>query len=167
MFSTRDLLQSRNRVYIILTTISLLLSPRTCFSQVTQAITHRTINYEELPDDRLSYIEELERGWWYRYKVQYFTSLVPTQRWLRTERNMCPGDVVLIEYKNKSFPGTYRLGRVNEVEHDTNDGLVRTCTVSYKLIKPGNARDINKNITAKEVRVPVQRLVLIMPIEEQ
>jgi hypothetical protein len=127
----------------------------------------RNIDYEELPDDRLSYIEELERAWWYQYKVQYFASLVPTQRWLRTERNMCPGDVVLIEYKNKSFPGTYRLGRVNEVEHDATDGLVRTCTVSYKLIKPGNARDITKNITAKEVRVPVQRLVLIMPVEEQ
>ena len=80
---------------------------------------------------------------------------------------MCVGDIVLIEYKNKSFPGTYRLGRVKEVEHDTTDGLVRTCTVTYKLIKAGNARDVTKNITSKEVRVPVQRLILILPVEEQ
>ena len=82
---------------------------------------------------------------------------------------MCPGDVVLIEYKSKSLPGTYRLGRVRDVEVDQHDKLVRTCTVVYKLIKP--ITDINKNsindVVTKEIRVPVQRLVLILPVEEQ
>ena len=54
----------------------------------------------DIPSERLSYIEELERSWWYQYKVQYFTSLIPTQKWLHTARNMQPGDIVLIEYKN-------------------------------------------------------------------
>ena len=82
---------------------------------------------------------------------------------------MRPGDVVLIEYKSKSLPGTYRLGRVREVELDQSDKLVRTCTVVYKLVKPiTNAnRNIIKDVVSKEVRVPVQRLVLILPVEEQ
>ena len=88
---------------------------------------------------------------------------------MEQKRNVTPGDVVLIEYKSKSFPGTYRLGRVKDVEVDSEDGLIRTCTVVYKLIKPSSAnmRDIFKDITTKEIRVAVQRLVLILPIEEQ
>ena len=123
----------------------------------------------DIPMERLSYIEELERSWWYQYKVQYFTSLIPTQKWLKAKRNMCPGDIVLIEYKSKSFPGSYRLGRVKDVEVDPNDNLVRTCTVVYKLVKPSarNSRDIFKDITSKEIRLPVQRLILILPVEEQ
>ena len=122
----------------------------------------------DIADDRLSYIEELEHCWWYQYKVQHLTSLILRQKWLSTERNLSPGDVVLIEYKTKSFPGTYRLGRVKEVEVD-EDGLVCTCTVIYKLIKTpvGRVNDAIHGVSTKEVRVPAQRLVLILPIEEQ
>ena len=127
------------------------------------------IDDDGLSDDRLSFVEELERAWWYQYKVQYFASLIPTQKWLKAGRNMCVGDIVLIEYKNKSFPGSYRLGRVKDVVVDQTDGLVRTCTVNYKLVKPSskNLRDIFKDITNKEVSLPVQRLILILPVEEQ
>ena len=115
-----------------------------------------------------SFIDELEQAWWYQYKVQYFHSLLPTRKWLEKKRNMMVGDVVLIEYSSKSAPGTYRLGRVKGVEVD-EDNLVRTCTVSYKLIKP--VTDKNKNsvgdVVPKDVWVPVQRLVIILPVEEQ
>ena len=129
----------------------------------------KDVNFDELPEDRLSFVEELERAWWYQYKVQYFTSLLPSQKWLHAKRNMCPGDIVLIEYKNKSFPGTYRLGRVKDVEIDPNDGLVRTCTVVYKLVKPSteNPRSVLKGVTSKEIQVAVQRLIIILPVEEQ
>ena len=76
--------------------------------------------------------------------------------------------MVLIEYKSKSAPGTYRLGRVINVEVD-KDNLVRTCTVLYKLVKsvtPRNRQTL-ENVVSKEVRVPIQRLVLILPVEEQ
>ena len=81
---------------------------------------------------------------------------------------MSVDDVVLIEYKSKSAPGTYRLGRVKKVEED-DDNLVCTCIVTYKLVKPSkrNARDIFKDVTAKDTPVPVQRLILILPVEEQ
>ena len=123
---------------------------------------------EELPEERLSFIEEIERAWWYQYKVQYFDSLVPTQKWMTSQRNICIGDIVLIEYKSKSFPGTYRIGRVKDVTVDS-DNLVRTCIVRYKLIKSSSntLHNIHKDITTKEITIPVQRLILILPVEDQ
>ena len=126
------------------------------------------VDYDEIPQERLSFVEELELSWWYQYKVQYFASLIPSQKWINSNRNISVDDVVLIEYKSKSAPGTYRLGRVKRVEMD-EDNLVRTCTVIYKLVKPSkrNSRDVFKDITSKEVRLSVQRLILILPVEEQ
>ena len=117
---------------------------------------------------RADYVSELEQAWWYQYKVQYFQSLMPTRKWIEKKRNIEPGDVVLIEYKSKTAPGTYRLGRVSDVEKDS-DGLVRTCTVQYKLVKPITKDNKNtvEDVTSKEIRVPVQRLVLILAVEEQ
>ena len=122
----------------------------------------------EDPHIRLSFLDELERAWWYQYKVQYFQSLVPTRKWIDAKRNVAVGDIVLIVYTSKSAPGVYRLGRVRFVEMD-NDGLVRTCTVVYKLIRPitDKNRDTVEDVVSKEVRVPVQRLVMILPSEEQ
>ena len=120
------------------------------------------------PHIRKSFIHELEEAWWYQFKVQYFDSLIPTRKWLDAKRNMVVGDVVLIRYSSKSAPGTYRLGRVTDVELD-NDNLVRTCTVKYNLVKPIDATNRNSlaGVVRKEVRLPVQRLVLILPVEEQ
>ena len=77
-------------------------------------------------------------------------------------------DVVLIKYSSKSASGTYRLGRVMQVKLD-EDNLDRTCVVKYRLIK--SITDANRqavdDIVFKEIRVPVQRLVLIIPVEEQ
>ena len=125
-------------------------------------------DYNDVPQDRLMFVEELELSWWYQYKVQYFSSLIPTQKWVNAARNIAVDDVVLIEYKAKSAPGTYRLGRVKKVEVD-DDNLVRTCIVTYKLVKPTkrNSRDVLKDVTSKNIRVPVQRLILILPVEDQ
>ena len=114
------------------------------------------------PRVRKSFIEDLEASWWYQYKVQCFQSLVPTRKWLEAKRNLASGDVVLIQYSSKTVPGTYRLGRIRSVEID-DDGLVRTCIVKYVLCNG----DVQTKAVAKEIRVPAQRLVLILPVEEQ
>ena len=87
---------------------------------------------------------------------------------MEAKRNVTVGDIALIEYASKTVPGTYRLGRVLKVETD-NDGLVRTCTVLYKLVRPvtENNRNTVNDVVSKEIRVPVQRLVMILPVEEQ
>ena len=114
------------------------------------------------PYVRKGFIEDLEASWWYQYKIQCFHSLMPTRKWIEAQRNLAPGDVVLIQYASKTVPGTYRLGRILSVEID-NDELVRTCTVRYFLCNG----DASMKPTPKEIRVPVQRLVLILPVEEQ
>ena len=81
---------------------------------------------------------------------------------------MKEGDVVLVQYSSKSRSGEYRLARVIAVETD-EDGLVRTCTVKYSLLQhlPAKERLAYKGITNKYLRLAVQRLVLILPVEEQ
>ena len=117
---------------------------------------------------RLEYVQRVVTEWWEQFKVQNFSSLVPTQRWQLQRRNMRVGDIVLIQYSSKSSPGTYRLARVKDVEVDSVDGLVHTCTVVYSLLAELSYEDRTKykGVTKKELRVPVQRLVLILPVEE-
>ena len=78
------------------------------------------------------------------------------------------GDVVLIQYEGKCKPATYRLGIFIGVEVDA-DGLVRTVLVEYSLLSElsESERLSYKGITKKRLRVPVQRLVLILPVEER
>ena len=117
---------------------------------------------------RLDYIQRVISEWWEQFKVQNFTSLVPTQRWHQEKRNIRVGDVVLVQYTSISSPGTYRLARVVKVEVDEVDGLVHTCTVMYSLIAElgEKERAKYKGVTRKLLRVPVQRLVMILPVEE-
>ena len=77
------------------------------------------------------------------------------------------GDVVLLQYEGKCRPAIYRLAVVVGVEV-AGDGLVRTVTVEYSLLAelPASERLLYKGITKKRVRVSVQRLVLILPVEE-
>ena len=112
----------------------------------------RDVDNDELPQDRLKFVEKLALARWYQCKVQYFASLIPIQKWINTSWNMSVDDFVLIEYKSKSAPGTYRLGRIKQVELD-HDNLMRTCTVIYMIVKHSkqNDRDIFKDITSKEV----------------
>ena len=117
---------------------------------------------------RIQYVEECVSQWWNQFQLQHFSSLVPRQKWLFERRNMAVGDVVLLMYEGKSKPGSYRLAIVREVEL-SSDGLVRTVVVEYSLVGelPYKERDQYKNVTKKKILVPVQRLVMILPIEEQ
>ena len=125
---------------------------------------------EDSPSKRLAYRQELENSWWEQWKVQCFDSLLPTQSWTQKKRGVKPGDVVLISYSDKSKTGTFRLGRVESVEHD-EDQLVRTCVVQYRIVRADlpveEMRLYFKGLKFKKIRVPVQRLCIILPIEEQ
>ena len=120
------------------------------------------------PMARLVYVQELVAAWWEQFKCQNFSSLIPTSRWQEEKRNMCVGDIVLIYYSSKSKAGIYRLGKVVDVEVES-DGLVHTVTVVYSLLRelPEKDRLKYKGVTKKKIRVAVQRVVLIVPVEEQ
>ena len=75
---------------------------------------------------------------------------------------------MLIFYTSKSKSGEYRLGRVVTIETD-RDSLVRMCVVKYSLLQhlPEKQRMEYRGITEKFIRVAIQRLVMILPVEEQ
>ena len=116
----------------------------------------RNYSSSDKPLLRLQYVEETVSQWWHQFACQNFS------------RNMACGDVVLIQYEGKYKPATYRLGVVVLVETD-EDGLVRTVVVEYSLLSelPFSMRSAYKGITKKRIKVSVQRLVLILPVEER
>ena len=124
---------------------------------------------EDCPSKRLAYRLELEHHWWERWKVLCFDSVLPTKSWYKEERGVKVGDIVLISYVDKSKLGTWKLGMVSSVERDT-DGLIRTCTVDYRLIRYDLPADEMKiylsGLKFKQIRVPVQRLSMVLPVEE-
>ena len=127
----------------------------------------RDYELSDKPLYRLQYVEECLAQWWNQFMAQNFSSLVPRQKWVFERRNMKIGDVVLIQYTGKCRPATYRLGVVVDVEVD-GDGLVRTVSVEYSLLAELTWEDraSYKGVTKKRLRLPVQRLVLILPVEE-
>ena len=48
---------------------------------------------------RLQYVEECVSQWWQQFMSQNFSSLIPRQKWFSARRNMCVGDVGLIQYE--------------------------------------------------------------------
>ena len=117
---------------------------------------------------RMKYVEECVAQWWNQFMSQNFSSLVPRQKWQFERRNMREGDVVLISYEGKCRPATYRLGVVVNVVVD-DDQLVRTVVVEYSLLAelPVADRLAYKGVTKKRITVAVQRLCLILPVEER
>ena len=76
--------------------------------------------------------------------------------------------MVMVKYKSKSKAGTYRLRIIVEVEVDGYN-LVRTLLVVYRLIRelPLDQRLLCKGLTMKILRVSVQQVVLLLPVEER
>ena len=151
--------------YLELITPNMLLTARTGVD-----LPMREYSDDDTPIRRLAYKQELEEAWWQQWKVQCFDSLLPTRcRWTQEQRGVKIGDVVLISYTDKSKTGTYRLGIVQQVEVD-QDGLVRTCEVHYRLVRSDlpveELRFYFKGLKFKWIRVPVQRLCVILPVEE-
>ena len=128
----------------------------------------REYDTSDRPLNRLKYVEETVAQWWQQYISQNFSSLIPRQKWYYEKRNMKTGDVVLIKYEGKCVPASYRLGVVTAVMVDT-DKLVRTVEVEYSLLSvlAPEKRLMYRGITKKRIKVAVQRLVLILPVEER
>ena len=114
---------------------------------------------------RAAFITELETVWWNLWFTQAFDALFPLPKWKVRRDNLTPGDIVLVGWEAKMGKGQYRLARVKEVEKDEK-GLVRTATVE---MRPRDSREKSLPYRSKALytmRVAIQRLVLICPIEQ-
>ena len=90
---------------------------------------------------------------------------MPIHHWLDRKKNLSPGDVVLVKYEAKYGKPSYRLAKILVTKKDS-DGLVRTVRVG---MRPRDAREPNLPYKSKnlfEVEMPIQRLCLLVPVED-
>ena len=91
--------------------------------------------------------------------------LIVRQKWHQSSRNLCIGDVVLICEPTK-LKSKYKMGIIETVV-SSNDGVVRSATVRYVLLQRSTQKGVDHKVTTIRVQRSVQRLVLILPVEEQ
>ena len=96
-----------------------------------------------------------------------FLLLVPRTAWRLQQPELRPGSIVLVRYEVKFGKDRFQLGRVVDTRRD-GDGLVRTAWVGLRSLRRAirEPSDVCRaGLTMMEL--PVQRLVLILPPEEQ
>ena len=102
---------------------------------------------------RIYFIQRLTDAFWRKWTQCYFPSLLQRPKWHHTKRNVCKGDVVVLQDKNLRR-GQWKLGIVTDALLG-NDNIVRRVIVKY--INPTSNTPI-------EVERPVQRLVVLLAI---
>ena len=115
---------------------------------------------------RQEVMAEIEELWWRQWIVQAFPHLVPFRRWKHEHRNLEAGDIVLVLHDKKIGKGVYKLGRVLKAHADTH-GNVRTVTVG---LRRGDSREAVLPYIPRaldEVTLGVQRVAVILPVEDQ
>ena len=106
---------------------------------------------------RFSFVKSIIDAFWRKWMRDYFPRLIIRQKWHTSKRNLQKNDIVLLQEANQ-IRGTWNLGKVSEV-YPGKDGDVRNVDVKYKL--NNNSHDFTT------VRRAIQRLVVILPVEEQ
>jgi hypothetical protein len=95
-------------------------------------------------------VQYLTNVFWSRWRKEYLCTLQNRQKWNYPKRNMQVGDVILL--KDEGLPRhSWKMGRVNKVISDTK-GLVRSVYVKTQT---------------SEYHRPVNKIVLLIPVEEQ
>ena len=106
-------------------------------------------------------------AWWAKFGQDVFPLLVPCTKWQLEQPSLEAGAIVLVKYEQKFGKDRFRLGRVAQVRRD-EDGLVRTAWVGLRNLRRAIREEADvcrAGLTMMEL--PVQRLVLILPPEEQ
>ena len=111
--------------------------------------------------NRLEFIERVTNGFWRKWQRDYFPTLLIRQKWHVDKRNVCEGDIVIIQDAN-SIRGHWRLAQVVAIEA-SRDGKVRDVTLRHKPQKPGNNYVGQRDVCIKR---SVHRLIVLLPIED-
>ena len=108
-------------------------------------------------------IQHLANEFWGRWRKEFLQSLQTRQKWLRSQRNLKIGDIVIV--KNDELPrNRWQLARVQDVYPD-EDELVR----KVKIEVGDRSRDNNgKRVhVATVLERSVHKLVLLVAAEEE
>ena len=126
-----------------------------------------------LPDDtgvadslpvqaRYRLVHHVTNVFWNKWSKEVSPNLVVRQKWHTKDRNLQIGDVVMICESSK-VKAMYKMGVVDDVTTNRS-GVVRAATVRYCNVERNPRGD--DIVTTVSVTRAVQRLVLIMPVEE-
>ena len=126
-----------------------------------------------LPDDtgivdslpvqaRYRLVHHVTNVFWEKWSKEVSPSLVVRQKWHTEERNLRIGDVVMI-CESSRVKAKYKMGVIDDVTANRS-GVVRAATVRYSNVEKNPRGD--DIVTTVCVARAVQRLVLIMPVEE-
>ena len=111
--------------------------------------------------------EEVAREWWLEWKKSCFAHLVPRTKWKAKYRNVKIGNIALLKYSSKFTAPTFRLCRISDTKED-KEGVVRTCEVTMRPRRQGESNQPTYQYRRPQpFEVGVQRLAVILPIEEQ
>ena len=143
--------------YVIITPNQLMLG------RSTNIIPDDTNIAENLPvAARYRLVKHVSDVFWHRWCMYVSPALVVRQKWHEKSRNLKVGDLVMICDSSK-VKSKYKLGIVDQL-NESKDGVVRSTTVRYCNVQ-SNPKGEDK-VTIIRVTRSVQRLVLIMPVEE-
>ena len=143
--------------YVIITPNQLMLG------RSTNIIPDDTNIAENLPvAARYQLVKHVSDAFWHRWCMYVSPALVVRQKWHEKSRNLKVGDLVMICDSSK-VKSKYKLGIVDQL-NESKDGVVRSTTVRYCNVQ-SNPKGEDK-VTIIRVTRSVQRLVLIMPVEE-
>ena len=90
---------------------------------------------------------------------------VTQQKWMEDGRNLQVGDVVLVHGPGP-LKRKYFLAKVDLVKQ-SDDGKVRSCTIGHAVFPKKSKPDCVHGRRWIQVTRSVQRLSLILPVEEQ
>ena len=115
---------------------------------------------------RLSKIENLTFAWWKKWEEAAFQLFCPRTKWRREFRNLQEGDIVMLKYDKKLGKPTFRLARVMRTFPDEK-GVTRTVELALRS-RRGRTREPPTvcRPAVERVTMAVQRLVVILPVEE-
>lgn len=114
---------------------------------------------------RHEFIQSMVNAFWVKWNRFYFPTLLIQQKWHTERRNLQVGDIVIIQ-DNNALRGNWKLGRVSKV-FAGSDGKVRRVDVSYKNATSKEKLNEYTGRGFTTVERSVQRLVVILPVEEQ
>ena len=134
--------------------------------------THRPTSEPDLldkPEEDIMKImsdrEQLVQRWWKEWERKVFPTLLPRKKWHHQARNVSVGDIVLVQYKGR-VKTVWKLAKVEEVFPDEH-GVVRTCEVTFRGKDRGEKLLPYKSKPLQRLRTAVQRLCVLLPVEEQ
>ena len=80
---------------------------------------------------RLDLVNEIVSHFQRKWIQQYFPTLIVRKKWHTETRNLCVGDVVIVQPDKSEFHGHWRLAQVSSTK-EGRDQKVRSVTLRYK-----------------------------------